>query len=192
MMQDDDFAPGEPDASDQASSSRQVDVFMRLLSENQRRLALYVLSMVPRWADAEEVIQETNLVLWREFGKFRPGSNFAAWACTVAFHQVRAWRKRQSRQRIQFSDAFLEVVAREVVSANDRLETRARFLSRCMEKLPADRRELVRQRYADECSIEELAERTGRTESAVYRALSRVRRVLYECVNRSMALEGQS
>ena len=191
-MQDDDFGSGEPGSSGEASSSRQVDVFMRLLSENQRRLALYVLSMVPRWSDAEEVIQETNLVLWREFGKFRPGSNFAAWACTVAFHQVRAWRKRRSRQRIQFTDAFLEAVAREAVSANDRLETRARFLSGCLEKLPADRRDLVRQRYTDECSIEELAQRTGRTVTAVYRALSRVRRMLYECVNRSMALEAQS
>ena len=55
-----------------------VDAFVRLLGQNQRRLFLYVMSMVPNWNDAEEIIQETNLVLWREFARFQPGTNFAA------------------------------------------------------------------------------------------------------------------
>ena len=81
------------------SSSPQVDAFVRLLGQNQRRIFLYVMSLVPNWNDAEEIIQETNLVLWREFARFELGTNFTAWACKVALHQVLAWRKRVKRNR---------------------------------------------------------------------------------------------
>ena len=55
-------------------SHEAVDAFVRLLGQNQRRLFLYIMSMVPNWNDAEEIIQETNLVLWREFARFdHPG-----------------------------------------------------------------------------------------------------------------------
>ena len=50
-----------------------IDEFVRLLAQNQRRLFLYVRTLVPNHADAEEVLQNTNLVLWREFGTFEPG-----------------------------------------------------------------------------------------------------------------------
>ena len=76
-------------------SPKTVDVFVRLLGQNQRRIFLYVMSMVPDWNDAEEISQETNLILWREFGRFQQGTNFAAWASRVAFHQVPAVRKRR-------------------------------------------------------------------------------------------------
>jgi RNA polymerase sigma-70 factor (ECF subfamily) len=99
-----------------AEPSERVDEFVRLLSQNQRRIFHYVLSLVPTWDDAEEIVQETNLVLWREFGRFQGGTNFAAWSCKVAFHQVLAWRKRRKRDRLEFSIEFLEVIAEETAS----------------------------------------------------------------------------
>src|SRR5262249_57400719 len=116
--------------------AERVDEFVRLLGQNQRRLFLYVMNLVPNWTDAEEVIQEANLVLWREFGQFQPGTNFLAWACKVAFHQVLAWRKRKQRDRLEFSEAFLEAVAAEASAAADVLEERSTALAGCIAKLP--------------------------------------------------------
>src|SRR5262249_53885031 len=124
-----------------------VEEFVRLLGQHQRRLFLYVLCLVPDWNDAEEVMQETNLVLWREFARFEPGPNFAARACRVAFHQVLAWRKRRQRDRLEFSDAFLGAVAEETAAELDRLEERSAALAGCIEKLPGDQRDLLRRRY---------------------------------------------
>ena len=84
----------------QGADDERVEAYVRLLGQKQRPITLYVLSLVPRWNDAEEIIQETNLVLWREFGRFELGTNFAAWACKVAFHQVLTWQKRQQRDRL--------------------------------------------------------------------------------------------
>jgi RNA polymerase sigma-70 factor (ECF subfamily) len=169
-----------------------VDEFVRLLGQNQRRLFLYVLSLVPRWNDAEEIIQETNLVLWREFGQFQPGTNFAAWACKVAFHQVLAWRKRRQRDRLEFSPAFLEAVADEMTAAADVLDERAHALAGCIDRLPPGQRDLLRLRYTDGLAIEAIARQVDRTVEAVYRALSRIRQALHQCVSQRLAKEAGS
>ena len=167
-----------------------IEEFVRLLGQNQRRVFLYVLCLVHDWNEAEEVVQETNLVLWREFAKFEPGTNFSAWACRVAFHQVLAWRKRRQRDRLEFSDAFLTAVAEETAADLDRLEERCTALSGCVEKLPADQRALLQRRYTRGETVERLSARSGRTVEAVYRALSRIRHALHECVTRTLERTG--
>jgi RNA polymerase sigma-70 factor (ECF subfamily) len=166
-----------------------VEAFVRLLGQNQRRIFLYVMNLVPSWNDAEEIVQEANLVLWREFGQFQLGTNFAAWACKVAFHQVLAWRKRRQRDRLQFSPEFLEAVAEEASAAFEVLEERSRALAGCIEKLPEPQRQMLRLRYSENQTIEGIAGQIDRSVEAVYRALSRIRQSLHECVNQKLARE---
>ena len=164
-----------------------VDEFVRLLGQNQRRLFLYVMSLVPNWNDAEEIIQNANLVLWREFGQFQPGTNFTAWACKVAFHQVLAWRKKRQRDRLEFSDAFMEAVAEEAAARSDVLEERSKTLAGCIEKLPAGHRDLLQRRYGEGLAIEAIARQSEKTVDAVYRALSRIRHALHNCVSKNLS-----
>ncbi len=169
------------------SSSESVEAFVRLLGQNQRRVFLYVMTLVPNWNDAEEIIQETNLVLWREFHHFRQGTNFAAWACRIALNQTMAWRKRKLRDRLQFSAAFLEAIAEESANEAERLEERARLLARCIEKLPDRHRILLHFRYGEGKAIEAIGQELGRSVDAVYRALSRIRQTLQDCVTAASA-----
>lgn len=176
----------------QDAAPERVDAFVRLLGQNQRRIFLYVMSLVPNFVEAEEIIQETNLVLWREFGQFQLGTNFAAWACKVAFHQVLAWRKRKQRDRLEFSSEFLEAVAEEVAASSEVLEERSLALSRCLEKLPSPQRDMLRLRYSEGQAIEAIARRLDRTVDAVYRALSRIRHALHECVTQTVTQGSRS
>jgi RNA polymerase sigma-70 factor (ECF subfamily) len=169
-----------------------MDEFVRLLAAHQRRVFVYIAGLVPTAADADEILQETNLVLWREFARFRPGSNFAAWACTVAMYQVLAWRKKRARDRrdrVDFSEAFLEAVATEAASSADALEERSAALAGCIDRLPPAHREMLHQRYGEGRGVEDIAGSAGRTVEAVYRALSRIRATLHECVTRKLAAE---
>jgi len=172
-----------------AADALRMDEFVRLLAANQRRVYVYVMSLVPNATEADEVLQETNLVLWREFAKFEPGSNFAAWACKVAMFQVLAWRKRRKRDRLDFSPEFLEAVASESADNAEALEERGRLLAQCVAKLPAHQQEMLDRRYRRGESVEAIAAAADRTAEAVYRALSRVRASLHECVTRSLAQE---
>jgi len=113
-----------------------IEEFVRLLGENQHRIFVYLMSMMRDRAAVEDVQQETNLVLWREFGSFEPNSNFAAWSCRVAFNQMRAWRKKQQRDRLVFSDSFLEALSAELDSRADDLDRRLIALEKCLERLP--------------------------------------------------------
>jgi RNA polymerase sigma-70 factor (ECF subfamily) len=162
-----------------------VDEFVRLLGQNQRRVFLYVMSLVPNWNDAEEVLQNTNLVLWREFGQFQSGTNFTAWACKVAYHQVLAWRKKRQRDRLEFSDAFVDAVAAEAAAKSDALEERSKVLAGCIEKLPAGHRDLLRLRYSEGLEVEAIARQSEKTVDAVYRSLSRIRHALHSCVTKN-------
>ena len=186
-------APNAGPAADRADAEDRprMDEFARLLGGAQRRLFLYLTGLLGDRTAAEDVLQETNLVLWREFEQFEPGTNFTAWSCRVAFNQVRAHRTKRGRDRLVFSDAFLTAVNDELTRDADRLEERRAALSECLRQLPDHHRELVRLRYlGDESSAgaatEELAERLGKSPAAVLRMLSRVRHALHDCVSRAL------
>ncbi|SIN96357.1 RNA polymerase sigma-70 factor, ECF subfamily [Singulisphaera sp. GP187] len=172
------------------SSSERVDEFVRLLGQNQRKVFVFVMSMVPSLNDAEEIIQETNLLLWREFDHFQSGTNFAAWACRVALNQTMAWRKRKRRDRLEFTPEFLEAIAAESTAEADRLEERTRALAHCIEKLPEPHRRLLRTRYGESRGVEVIGQELGRTVAAVYRSLSRIRHTLHDCVTQTLT-QGQ-
>jgi RNA polymerase sigma-70 factor (ECF subfamily) len=63
-------------------------------------------------ADADDILQETNLVLWSKQDEFTPGTDFRVWAFRVARYQVMAYRKRQSLDRLVFGDELIDRLAR--------------------------------------------------------------------------------
>lgn len=166
-----------------------LDEFVRMLSENDRGTLLYILSLVPNWADAEEIRQETNVKLWQEFGKFQLGTDFAAWARTIAWYEVLRFRERTQRTRQQASRAFLEMVAAKVPTVVDGKDDRAVVLAKCVEELGSFHRELVRLYYTVGQKIKEIASSFHSTPDATYKALQRARIELRECVNRKLGGE---
>jgi DNA-directed RNA polymerase specialized sigma subunit, sigma24 homolog len=55
-----------------------LEEFLQLLRENLRQIYSCFFVFVLNKADADDMIQETNLVLWREFMHFKSGTNFLA------------------------------------------------------------------------------------------------------------------
>ena len=60
-------------------------------------LYLYTFALLPNSADAEDVFQEANLVLWRKFDQYQTGTNFFAWACKVIRYEVLKYREKAPR-----------------------------------------------------------------------------------------------
>ncbi len=163
-----------------------AEEFVFLLARHERLLGAYVMTMVPHPQDADDILQEAKVVMWRHFGKFELGTNFGAWARKIAFHQVLAFRKRKHRDRLDFSDDFLRVVADEAETSAEHLEQRERLLHDCLAKLPPDHRDALHLRYHEGLSLEDMAARLDRTVGALYRLLSRVRHVLHDCVSKNL------
>jgi len=49
--------------------------FMRLFLVSQRRILSYVMVLVPNFATAEDIVQESAAVMWEKFGQFTPGTD---------------------------------------------------------------------------------------------------------------------
>jgi RNA polymerase sigma-70 factor, ECF subfamily len=155
-----------------------------LMTEYQGRLYVYILSLIGDANAANDVLQETNVVLWKESRQFEPGTNFKAWAFRIAHFQCMAHRQRRLRDRIIFSDEVVAALAVEAKELDDTYEERASALGRCLEKIHARSREALRLRYAEELAVKDMAEKMNRTSNAISQLLFRARHWLIECVKR--------
>lgn len=163
-----------------------VEEFMRLFTSHETRMRAFAMSLIPNWADAEEVLQQANMVMWKKFDEFQSGSNFFAWGSRILYLEAMDFRKRQGRARVRFSDEFCRAVAKEAVEISDDLADRQRALGKCMAKLRPAEQELLRHRYEEGGNVETVAKALGRSEDAIYSALRRVRKQLFECINRAL------
>ena len=163
--------------------------FIKLFTRYQRRVYLYILSQIPNPVDAEEIHQETNVVVWNKFDQFELGTNFFAWACRIASYEVLKYREKRRRDRHLFSDEFVRQVASEALEQADGLEERRRSLAVCLGSLRQKDRELIQLRYAPGESGKSVAEILGRPINSVYQSLGRIRRSLFECVNRRLSAQ---
>lgn len=177
---------------DPANAMQRTEEFIRLFTKCEPRIFAYILTLVPNFSDAEDVLQQTNLVMWRKFDDFERGSDFLSWGRSIAHFEVLAMRKRKQRAAVRFSDDFVEAVAGDVVARSGSLDARHIALAACLEKLKARDRELVHLRYQPEATTQSVADRVGRSVDAVYKALNRIRQSLWECINRTLSAEAHS
>lgn len=178
-----------PESPPRPTDPDRTEAFLRLLTGHERRLALYVTGLVACPQDAQDVMQEGKIIMWRQFHQFELGTNFPAWARKILFYQVLAYRRRSKRTRSEhLSDVLLERLGEESESAlrEQRWERREKALRECVAKLSPEHREILEMRYREEASIEGISRRTERTEGAVYRLLSRLRKNLYLCVEKQL------
>lgn len=165
--------------------------FVQLFTKHQRRLFLLILSQIHDPIEAEEVLQNVNVIIWKKCSQFQFGTNFLAWAATIANYEVMKYRSRRTRDRLVFSDEFLATVADEAVERSDELERRRGALRECIQKLRSRDRELIEMRYAPGETGKNLAEQIGRPSNSVYQSLGRIRRTLMECIQRRLAAEAR-
>ena len=174
-----------------APPSTPVDLtenYLRLLTQHDRWLAAYVHGLVTCVADAEDILQEVKVTLWKQFSRFEEGTNFRAWARTIATHQVLNYRRSmKKRDHLEIDEAFIQAVAAEIDRRADELDGRREALQHCLRKLPDAHRKIVLWRYHEECDVEDIASKSGRTVEAVYRLLSRIRQSLNECITQQLA-----
>ncbi len=159
-----------------------------LLTSHQQALRLYVSSLLPGNPEAADVAQQANTTIWKKRGDFEPGTNFKAWAFSIARYEVLSYRKKQARDaRLVFSDEMEEIFASELPHRVDDLEDRQMALRGCLEKLKPAQRELIRHRYFRRTPLKEYAEEIGRSVGGLKVTLHRIRNALAKCIDQKLA-----
>ena len=181
-----DTCPNSQSPDDKSKADRHSQ-FLRLHTRYQHRIRAYVFMLVPNRADAEDLLQDTTVLLWEKFDEFELGTDFAAWACRVAFLKVSNHRKRFSRSKLLFSDDLLEAVADRALELAPHLDDRRVALQECMKRLEDRDRRMVMARYEPGGGAKRAADASGRTIQATYKALYRIRKALFDCVSLRVA-----
>lgn len=170
--------------------SDKSEKFVQQLTESQNRLYGYVYSLLGDHSRAADVAQETNMVLWRKIGEFKPEKPFLPWAFAIARFQVLAHLRDHKRDRFLLDADLAETLSDEAQRQAGQIDSLREALRPCMQLLTPGNRELIEHRYFRAMSITEVAEAVERTVASVKVALLRIRRQLAECVQKRLAAEG--
>ena len=170
-----------PSASDFPPSAD----FLAQVTRAQRSLYGFISTLVWGHADVEDILQETNLVLWRKSAEFDSSRDFMPWALRIAQLQAMAHLQKQ-RRRPLYDSALLDRIADEAVADAAAADGRRQALASCLQKLPEKHRRLVAARYEPGASVNAMAAAMGKQPKAVSEMLRRVRRTLLDCIERSL------
>lgn len=169
-------------------SQQRLDDFAQAYLPCERRIMAYVSSLVPNRTDAEDIAQEVCLVLWQKFDTFVGGTDFAAWACRVAFLKVLNHRRKQPRP-VALSDEVINCVSANFLQMNDALDAEQRALGPCLEELTTRQRDLVQFRHRPDSTLRLTADKFGISVVTLRKRLQAVYRQLMECVTRKLDQE---
>lgn len=171
------------------ADARKEEEFVRLLTSSYRSICLYVQTLLPNTADAEECVQEVALQLWLTFHKFDRAYSFSNWARGYVRKVVKNYYRRSRPHYLSLDDALIDRLMLIQGGARELLELRREWLSECLQRLsPADRK-LIELYYEQRESVAKTAEKTNRTPAAVYQSLRRTRLALFGCVDRHLKME---
>jgi RNA polymerase sigma-70 factor (ECF subfamily) len=160
--------------------------FVRLLIEHEDELLRFILPLVGCFDDAREVLQNTSVALWDKFSQYQAAQPFLPWARQFARYEVLKHHKRSSRY-LFYTPEIIESLIGHIEQHDMLAAQRQEALRHCLRSLPKPTRELVHLRYEQNLSVRDAAAQLGRTEGALYQALSRVRRLLADCIQQKLS-----
>ncbi|MBN1909993.1 MAG: sigma-70 family RNA polymerase sigma factor [Pirellulales bacterium] len=172
------------------SAPPQRSEFVRLWMLHGQRIYAHILALTSNDADADEIYQDVGMTLWEKFDQFEPGTNFPAWARQVALYKVQNFRRLRRHKTLLCSPEFLDAIDKTAASDAETLDSQRNALASCFDKLPARHKELIEQRYRPGATPKSIASETGRNVKAIYEALRRVHRALFDCVRKTALREG--
>lgn len=169
-----------------AEVMNQSEEFLRLLTDSQGRLFAYIAAAIGDFDLANDVLQVTNLVMWRKSDEFEMGSNFNAWSYRIANFQIMSHRQRQLREKLLFDQELVEQIAQRAQERSESYATRMRQLDRCISKMPTRYRAVITRRYHHGETLQEIAAAVQQTPNAIGQLLFRVKKKLIECVSQGL------
>jgi RNA polymerase sigma-70 factor, ECF subfamily len=186
--------PGETTEKDSVpigGSAEHSESVMRLYSQHQRWLFVYLTTLVGSVDDAEDLMQEVCVVMWQQHQRFELGTNFAAWLSVIAYHQVQKFWRKQKQQRRFVNPEIVEQLAEQVPKDRELLDRKRQLLRDCVGGLKLADQQLLSAIYGESAvTIRQLSKELSQPERRMYKTVARIRRRLFECVRKKMRADG--
>lgn len=171
-------------------SDAQQELFTRLWTAVQPAVAGYIRALVRDDPVADDLTQETALVLLRTFSSYDPQRPFLPWALNTAKFQILGHRRDEARCRVLFDGDLLDRITENWGDAAPQISGEQAALGECLETLAPHARKLLRLRYDETLDSTQIARQLATTAAAVRMALQRAREQLRVCVERRLQIGG--
>ena len=137
--------------------------FREIVIRYQQRLYHIIRRQVPTHEDADDILQDTFIKVFRHLDGFRGESGLFTWMYRIATNEVFNFQKKQHRFRTD------ELSGAEGKTAEHYLETQNLevLVEQIIQTLPQRQQMVFRMRYYDELSYKEIAEQLQLSEGAL-------------------------
>ncbi len=142
--------------------------FQEIVQKYSEQLYWHVRSIVVSHEDADDILQETFVKVWKALPGFRGDSSVQTWLWRIATNEALGHlRKRRVRAALQFQS--LDAEAERVIDSDPWFDGDAaqRRLARSIMALPAKQRSVFCMRFFEEMSYEQISEITGTSVGAL-------------------------
>lgn len=168
------------------------NAYAKLLQRYKRPVYHMVLKMVRNIDDADDLTIEAFAKAFRGLHRFKKDYTFSTWLFRIATNNTIDYIRKKRLNTLSIENTYTDddgqSVSIDVEDGNNdpQEETiraqKAELLLQFVDKLPGKYQKLVRLRYYDELSYEEIAERIDAPLGTVKAQLHRARELMYEMV----------
>jgi RNA polymerase sigma-70 factor (ECF subfamily) len=152
--------------------------FRHLVDRHYDACLRYATRMLGNRPDAEDVVQETFVRVYRSLGKYRENGRFRGWLFRILVNRcrsaasARSRRRRLARRSVDLADTSVSA------QAGPLLPVSTSAVESALRALPAAQREAFLLKCVEEWTYDEMAELTGANVSALKMRVSRARDTL--------------
>ena len=153
--------------------------FAALMREHYPFVYAIVIRIVKNSHDAEEVVQDTFLNVYRGLAQLEDTAKFKSWLGEIAQNCARNWLRKQRGNTVSIDEVSEQMLQTEDSSDEQLIRQEQReLIRRTMETLPQKDREIAQAFYLEGASYDELTSTHGLSYNAIAFRLSRAKRQL--------------
>ncbi len=146
-----------------AKAESREKAFSQLVHQYQERMYFLVRKMVIDHDDADDVVQEVFIKVWKNLGSFEGGSQLFTWIYRIATNECLRFLEKKKKKRfwISMGDASTELASKLDTSpyiSGDEVQKR---LQKALLKLPDKQRLVFNLKYFEDLKYEEMSKITG-------------------------------
>lgn len=150
-------------------------------------LVAYARALLGDYAAAEDVVQESMLVVVKKFDQFEEGTSIMAWCRSIVRLEVLRAKQQRQRERSlveKLLDDAIDAAFEEsrAMHVQENADSRRLALESCLGRLPKQVRRVLKSRFVDNLSYQKIAELVGMTLEAVRKSLYRSKKQVRGCV----------
>jgi RNA polymerase sigma-70 factor (ECF subfamily) len=127
--------------------------------------------------------------MWNKFNSFQSGTDFVAWAITIAKFKALTYINKTNRSKVQFSSEIVEILDSASSSKLNSLQEHIDTLKKCLGRLSDKERSFLRLRHEDGMTFKMMSYRIGISAPGIHRIMVAIHSKLALCVRRTLHLE---